>query len=108
MLLYYESCGRQQLPVAVVAEYAGTRLSSVETLLNLVGAPEFDVPEQLLAAHRHKLDGLDKVVAEPSVEPVFYGDALLHALFGKCRRYVAPYYVAAVAHNVVENEVGYV
>lgn len=106
MLLYDKACGREQLPVAVMSEYAGAGLASVEALFNLVDAPELYAAEQLLTADGHELDGLYEVVAEPLVESALYADALLEALLGECRCYVASDDVAAVAHYVVENEVG--
>ena len=89
-----------------MSEYAGAGLASVEALLNLVDAPELYAAEQLLTADGHEFDGLYEVVAEPLVESALYADALLEALLGECRCYVASDDVAAVAHYVVENEVG--
>ena len=78
-----ESRGREQFPVAIVAEDGGAGLPLVVIFFYLFRIPEFYVLEQRLVADGEQLQCFHEIVAEPMIESMLYFFQFLRCFLGE-------------------------
>lgn len=98
---------RDPLPVVVVTEIedAERGIGSCEIAVEFVDAFEGHVAFDVIDTHRHLLDALHDVVAEPMVETAFDAATFGHRLLRKAVGKMLPHEGFAVAQNVVRQRV---
>ena len=106
--LYPERYRRNPFPVAEMSQVEAHRLSAGHHFIECFGILEHHPPFHLLAAHRHQLNRLRKIVAEPLVEILLNAPQLLLRLFGESTLQVFPHYLQAVSAHMVDQQVQYV
>ena len=95
---------RHPLPIAIVTQVNGTRLTLVDGLIDSLHALEHHPSTQLIFLHGHKLHALHQIVAEEMEEAALHGEQFLLRLLGKRCREILSDNGPAIAHHVINQE----